>query len=372
VSIPRDTYEQWDAYQSNTITQSKAGPGDLAYCMWGEDGTPGPGHVQIVINQGATNTIEAASPGTVIEYSPPASDSKYVHVPGVGTTTGGSSGTATGSSSTTTTASVSGGESASGGAPGISSTFIAQVKSLGWAGGVPGATMGAGSLDKGSTTSTTSGGQPATSGGAPGSAGPALTGNGQFGPEKYPGFAAAVLADLGIQDPSNNAFNDMYLWERAEGGGSGPYNYLNLGPGWSYPSLSAGAEATAQNLLHEGSYGAIVADLQSGAVAAKFAYDVVHSHWGTSGGPTTIMAEAMGTGDPLGPVFSVGDPGAYALPSGSQPSAPGGITINVNLNGSMTFGGSGSGGSQQSAQEFADAVGAALSKDRRVQELAKG
>lgn len=98
-------------------------------------------------------------------------------------------------------------------------------------------------------------------------------------------FISAILTDLG--DPQSAAnVSSLTAWIRQESGnwgnsGSGHNNPLNIGPGKTYPTATAGAQATATT-IQNGFYPNIVMHLKAGTgllsgCAADFA------KWGTGG-----------------------------------------------------------------------------------------
>jgi cell wall-associated NlpC family hydrolase len=63
VHLPRDTYHQINV--GHTVSRSDIQAGDLIFSNFGEDGNPGPGHVQLAIS--STHVVEAPHTGAVVQ-----------------------------------------------------------------------------------------------------------------------------------------------------------------------------------------------------------------------------------------------------------------------------------------------------------------
>lgn len=105
-------------------------------------------------------------------------------------------------------------------------------------------------------------------------------------------WARQVLLDMGISNPTSLAVDDIAAWMPHEEPTSNWYdrnNPLNTSLGFpgsaglnGYPSLTAGAQATADTLTGSSSYSQVVADLQKGVNPNQFGADVQNTPWASS------------------------------------------------------------------------------------------
>ena len=65
VHLPRTNYDQINV--GRTVSPLDIQPGDLIFSYFGEDNTPGPGHVQLAISH--TQVVEAPVPGERVRVS---------------------------------------------------------------------------------------------------------------------------------------------------------------------------------------------------------------------------------------------------------------------------------------------------------------